>query len=127
MHVRLASIHSLTSSGGVNTKPTMGRTDSLPDSDMHCLPVNPTTKRYFGSLEGLMLVPTILSLRLFNTKKETEVKKNQQNKQTVHTGHAAQDGRQCFYEERRQTNTDKDKTTRHDDRQEIRPIRQGIG
>ncbi len=58
MHVRLASIHSLASSGGVNTKPTRGRTDSLPDSDMHCLPVNPTTKRYFGSLEGLMLVTT---------------------------------------------------------------------
>ena len=58
MHVRLASIHSLASSGGVNTKPTRGRTDSLPDSGMHCLPVNPTTKRYFGSLEGLMLVTT---------------------------------------------------------------------
>lgn len=43
---------------GVNTKPTRGRTDSLPDSDMHCLPVNPTTKRDIGSLEGLMLVIT---------------------------------------------------------------------
>lgn len=61
MHVRLASIHSLASSGGgggVNTKPTRGRSDSLPDSDMHCLPVSPTTKCYFGSLEGLMLVTT---------------------------------------------------------------------
>lgn len=74
MHVRLASIHSLASSGGVNTKPTRGRTDSLPDSDMHCLPVNPTTKRYFGSLEGLMLVTTFfffffLCFMLFKTQR----------------------------------------------------------
>ena len=61
MHVRLASIHSLASSGGegVDTKPTRGRPDSPPDSGMHCLPVNPTTKRYFGSLEGLTLVTYI--------------------------------------------------------------------
>lgn len=78
MHVRLASIHSLTSSGGVNTKPTRGRPDSLPDSDMHCLPVNPTTKRYFVSLEGLMLVTSKFSLIcniFFKVKKETREKK----------------------------------------------------
>lgn len=106
MHVRLASIHSLASSGGgggVNTKPTRGRSDSLPDSDMHCLSVSPTTKCYFGSLEGLMLVTTnFFFFMLFETRRqEVKIKIYQRKKKRerekkekeLHTGHAAQNGR----------------------------------
>lgn len=80
MHVRLASINSLTSSGGGGSTPNQrgGRSDSLPDSDMHCLPVNPTTKLDFGSLEGLMLVTTLFFKMSFNTKKDGSLKKKQQ-------------------------------------------------
>lgn len=66
---------------------------------------------------------------LFETKKETEVKGNKKKKKSnkkktvAYRSCSTRWQTQCFYEERRQTNTDKDKTTRHDDRQEIRPIR----
>lgn len=44
----------------------------------------------------------------------------------MRTGHAAQDDtHNALMRERRQTNSDKDKTARHDDRQDIRPIKRG--
>jgi len=70
-----------------------------------------------------------ISLMLFKTKKETEVKKQSQQQQRQHNSNkiayrscSTRWQTQCSDEERRQTNTDKDETTRHDDRQEIRPI-----
>lgn len=56
-HAREVSFHPLAVVrwGGVNTKPMRGQSDSLPDSDMHCLPVNPTTKRYFWFFRRIKL------------------------------------------------------------------------
>lgn len=75
-HAFEVSFHPLTGvQSGVNTKPTRGRPDSLPDSDMHCLPVNPTTKRYFGSLEGLMLVTTNVLYGYIKQRKRCDLKR----------------------------------------------------